>query len=356
MQTSLKPPSPSDDHANAHVGEAMDGQGLTPPPEPPAPGTVRLAIWSPSGLQRTDDLDALAPVLAAADTWVWVDATAPTVEEVERVGRALGLHPLVAEDIIEGNQRPKVEVTDATVHIVMFAIRYGAELEASEVDFVLGDRYLLTVHEPAWDPLATHQLRSALGNAFTRGPDHLLWALVDGIVDGYFPCLDRIGDEIDQLQDDVIEETTKTALHRLFTLKRDLLAMRRAISPVREIFNQLTNRDLRLIDDDEIIYFRDVYDHLIRITDELDTHRELVSGTLEVYLTTVNNNLSLIMKRLTGVTVILAGIGAVAGVFGMSEAASAINGGEGSGFWVITAVMAVFAGIAALFLRRIGWI
>ena len=89
---------------------------------------------------------------------------------------------------------------------------------------------------------------------------------------------------------------------------------------MREIFNQLTNRDLALIDDDEVVYFRDVYDHLIRLTDELDNYRELVSGTLDVYLSTVNNNLSLIMKRLTGVTVVLAGIGAIAGIFGMSEA------------------------------------
>ena len=352
MLTSQKSPSPSDDHARAHVGGATDGQSEPgPPPEPPAPGAVRLVIWSPSGLQRTEDLDALAPALSTADTWVWIDATSPTTDEVERIGRALGLHPLIAEDILEGNQRPKVEVTDATVHMVMFVIRYEVDLDASEVDFVLGERFLLTVHEPQWDPRAVHQLRSAMGNAFTRGPDHLLWALVDGIVDSYFPCLDRIGDEIDRLQDEVIEETTKTALHRLFVLKRDLLAMRRAISPVREIFNQLTNRDLRLIDDDEIIYFRDVYDHLIRITDELDTHRELVSGTLEVYLTTVNNNLSLIMKRLTGVTVILAGIGAVAGIFGMSEAAI-----EAGNFWIVTGAIVVAAGAAAVVLRRIGWI
>jgi magnesium transporter len=113
---------------------------------------------------------------------------------------------------------------------------------------------------------------------------------------------------------------------------------------------------MALIDHEEIVYFRDVYDHLIRITDELDTHRELVSGTLEVYLTTVNNNLSLIMKRLTGVTVILAGVGAFAGIFGMSEAALAISNGEGAGFWVITALIVAFAGAATLFLRKIDWL
>ena len=372
MLTSQKQPSRSEPGAS-------DGDGSAPAPTParagrPAPesGTVRLVVCDASApherpeRRESFDLEQLAPALARPDTWVWIDATSPTPEAVARIGSVLGLHPLIAEDILEGNQRPKVEVTDAVVHMVLFAIRYGQELQTSEIDFVLGDRFLLTVHEPAWDPDAVHHLRGGtgssvalgggMGNAFGRGPDHLLWALVDGIVDSYFPCLDQIGDEVDRLQDEVIEETSRSALQRLFVLKRDLLAMRRAISQVREIFNQLTNRDLALIDDEEIVYFRDVYDHLIRITDELDTHRELVSGTLEVYLTTVNNNLSLIMKRLTGVTVILAGIGAVAGVFGMSEAASAISGGEGSGFWVVTGLMALFAGGAALFLRRIGWI
>ena len=125
---------------------------------------------------------------------------------------------------------------------------------------------------------------------------------------------------------------------------------------MREIFNQLTNRDLALIDREEVVYFRDVYDHLIRLTDELDNYRELVSGTLDVYLSTINNNLSVVMKRLTGVTVILAGIGAIAGIFGMSEAGSAFNGGEAIGFWIVTGFTVLAAVGAAAFLRRIGWI
>ena len=159
--------------------------------------------------------------------------------------------------------------------------------------------------------------------------DFLLYAITDAIVDGYFPVLDAIEDEIDEIQDAVIARPTTWTLERLFTLKRELISLRRAISPSREIFNQLTNRDQALIAADHIVYFRDVYDHLIRVTDELDTDRELVGGTLEVYLSTVNNNLSTIMKRLTGVTVILAGIGAVAGIFGMSEAAVRAVDGRG---------------------------
>jgi len=175
-------------------------------------------------------------------------------------------------------------------------------------------------------------------------------------VDGYFPALDALEDELDALQDDVIQRPTTWTLERLFTIKRELIGLRRAVSPAREIFNQLTNRDLGVVAPEHIVYFRDVYDHLIRVTDELDNDREQVGGTLEVYLSTVNNNLSTIMKRLTGVTVILAGVGAAAGVFGMSEAGLALKGGEGSGFWLVTAMIVMGAAITAFILRRIDWI
>ena len=202
----------------------------------------------------------------------------------------------------------------------MFWIAYEGEVTELEIDIVLDHRSLLTVHEPGWDPFTLPQLRGDGPALLKRGPDFLLYAITDGIVDAYFPVLDAIEDEIDAIQDDVIARPTTWTLERLFALKRELIGLRRAISPAREIFNQLTNRDLGLIAPEHIVYFRDVYDHLIRVTDELDNDRELVAGTLEVYLSTVNNNLSTIMKRLTGVTVILAGIGAVAGIFGMSEA------------------------------------
>ena len=151
-------------------------------------------------------------------------------------------------------------------------------------------------------------------------------------------------------------KATPQTLERVFELKRQLIEVRRSISPVREVFNQLTNRDTPLVDENEIVYFRDVYDHLIRLTDELDMYRELASATLDVYLTQVNNNLSVIMKRLTGVTVILAGIGAIAGLFGMSEANAAIGGGEAGGFWIVTGVVILAAAGGLAFLRRIDWI
>jgi magnesium transporter len=317
---------------------------------------IRGVAWTPAGTRPIDGRDDLATALADPEARLWVDVSAPSHIAVNDVADLLTLHPLIAEDIAEKNQRAKVEEIDGSIHIVMFAIAYEGEVTETEIDLVLNHRSLLTVHEPHWDPFRLAQLRGDPGALLGRGPDFLLYALTDGIVDAYFPVLDAIEDEIDALQDDVIARPNSWTLERLFALKRQLIGLRRAMSPAREIFNQLTNRDLELVRPEHVIYFRDVYDHLIRVTDELDNDRELVAGTLEVYLSTINNNLSSIMKRLTGVTVILAGMGAVAGLFGMSEAAVALAGGEGSGFWIVTGIVVAGAALTAAFLRRIGWI
>ena len=303
---------------------------------------------SPRATPRSPGCRAL---LAEPDTTVWVDLASPSPAQVEAVGAILGLHPLVIEDVVEGNQRAKLETSDGVTHIVLFALAHGQRFVATEIDLVLGLGYLLTVHAADWDPHSTHHLRSNPMAIMRRGPDHLLWALSDDIVDGYFPFADALGDDIDAVQDAVLAQADKAVLERLFELKRELIEVRRASAPTREVFNQLTNRENPLIDEDEVLYFRDVYDHLIRLTDEMDNYRELASSTLDIYLTQVNNNLSTIMKRLTGVTVILAGIGAVAGIFGMSEATI-----EAGNFWLVTGLIVAGGAGAAVVLRRIDWI
>jgi magnesium transporter len=322
-------------------------------------GTLRVVTFDGDELREWSGPEALAQIerlRKRPEVPLWVDYTSPNPDQVAAVAKALDLHPLIVEDIVEGNQRSKIETTDGLVHIVLFALEFDEDVIASEIDVVLGPSFLFTVHEGDWDPLYTSHLRAGAGHVLRKGADHLLWALADSIVDGYFPFADRLGDAIDAVQDDVIERASAEVLERLFRLKREVLTVRRAATPVREIFSQLTNRDLALIDAEEIIYFRDIYDHVIRLTDELDNYRELASATLDVYLSTVNNNLSLIMKRLTGVTVIVAGIGAVAGIFGMSEAGSALAGQEPNGFWIVTVVAIAGALAAAIILRRIDWI
>jgi len=324
---------------------------------PPAGPVLRGVARTGGRTVQITSRDDLAEVLREPEARVWVDVTGDDGLADTGIAPLLNLHPLIVEDIAERNQRAKFEEIEGTIHIVMFAVHYvDREVSTVEVDLVLGQRSLLTVHGEGWDPLSLDQLRSDPGSVLERGPDFLLYAITDGLVDALFPVMDAIEDEIDELQDDVIRKATPATLERLFALKRELIGLRRATSPAREIFNQLTNRDLALVAPPNLLYFRDVYDHLIRVTDELDNDRDLVAGTLDVYLSTINNNLSIIMKRLTGVTVILAGIGAFAGIFGMSEAGTALAGGEAAGFWLVTGIVFAMAIGLAWVLHRIDWI
>jgi magnesium transporter len=353
----LPTPASSSDRPTGRVGEPVASRRT--PASAGEPGVVRVAAIVDGELREAEGDDAIRQLpgwLKGADASVWVDLAGPSPEQVATVGDVLGLHPLIVEDVLEGNQRAKIETTDGLVHIVLFALDRSDQVAVNEIDLVLGVGYLLSVHDPEWEPHHSHHLRNGPAEIMARGPGHLLWAISDDIVDGYFPYADRLGDAIDEVQDAVVAKATPDTLERLFLLKRELIEVRRASSPTREVFNQITNRDIPLIDNEEIVYFRDVYDHVIRLTDEMDNYRELASSTLEVYLTQINNNLSVIMKRLTGVTVILAGIGAVGGIFGMSEAGTAFAGGEGTGFWIVTVVMIAAATFSAIVLRRIGWI
>jgi len=318
--------------------------------------SIRIRSWRGDKLEESTNVDDLARLVAAKDSATWIDLAAPSAELLHAVARRLGLHPLIAEDIVERNERAKVRLVGDVIHIVLFELERQDEMKIQEVDFVLGQDFLLSVHPTGWDPMAAHQVKMGVEPLLSKGPDLLLWALVDSIVDGYFPVFDAIGDEIDEVEDLSISQTVPATLQRIFRLKRELLQIRHYVAPSREVVAQLTSREFDVIREPNVFYFRDVYDHLIRLNDELDSFRELVAGALEVYLSSINNNLSTIMKRLTGVTVILAGIGAIAGIFGMSEAGAAFAGGEATGFWLIVAGTIVAAVAAALFLRRIDWI
>ncbi len=318
---------------------------------------MRIVVWTGGQLVEADGAAGMKALLDENDgARAWIDLVHPTPEELSAIAEVLGLHHLIVEDIEGVNQRARLQQFDGLIHVVLFALDFAGEATSTEIDLVLGERFLLTAHEPIWDPMAAPMLRRGAAIPLGRGPDYLLYALTDSIVDGYFPVLDHLAEEIDELQDDVMQGASSWTLQRLFVLKRELIDLRRVISPAREVLNQLTNRDLGIVARPHIVYFRDIYDHLIRVTEELDNYRELVAGTLDVYLSTVNNNLSAIMKRLTGVTVILAGIGAVAGIFGMSEAGAAFAGSESAGFWGVALATVLLAALAAFVLRRIDWI
>ena len=326
---------------------------------------IRIYSWHDGKVQSSSDGAKLSGMVGSRNTRTWIDLTDPEPGIVKAVARELGLHPLVAEDIVELNERAKVVLIGEAIHVIAFVLdREEASptnpdapgVQAHEIDLVLGRNFLLTVHPGAWDPTKAHQLRMGLEPILARGADFLMWALVDSIVDGYFPVFDRIGDDIDLVQDRAIERPTPETLQHVFRLKRELIHIRHVLAPSREVFAQLTSREFKFIAEANVFYFRGVYDHLIRLNEELDSFRELVAGSLDIYLSTINNNLSTIMKRLTGVTVILAGIGGVGGLFGMSEAAAAVAGTQGSGFYAILGGTIAAAAAAWVMLRRINWL
>ena len=317
---------------------------------------IRIRSWSGGRLIESSDVDQLGRLAAADGSQTWIDLTKPTADLVAAVGRRLGLHPLVIEDISERNERAKLQLVGDVIHVVAFVLERPSEVQAHEVDFVLGPDYVLSVHPASWDPMEAHQVKAGVGPLLEQGPDHLLWALVDAIVDGYFPVFDALEDDVDTVQERVVGKPETATLQQIFRLRRELIRMRHIVAPSREVFAQLTSREFGLIAEANVFFFRDVYDHLIRLNEELDLLRELVAGSIEIYLSTINNNLSTIMKRLTGVTAILAGIGAIGGIFGMSEAASALSGSEGPGFYVVVAVTVVAALAGVVALKKIDWL
>ncbi len=323
-------------------------------------GAIRLVTLESGAFREWEGrqaIDELGRAAGRSEARVWIDLRSPEPAVLSDVSSILGLHPLLAEDLTERDQRAKLDQIGGLIHVVLFSLGFeGGEVYERELDFVLGEHFLLTSHSAWWDPRSTRHLKLGPEEALKRGPDYLLWALADDVIDSYFPILDQLGDEIDELEDQVVSKADRALLERLFALKRQLIQVRRVTAPEREMFNILSSRVESVISPELQLYYRDAYDHLIRLTDELDTYRELASATLDAYLSTVNNNLSLIMKRLTGVTVVVAGIGAIAGIFGMSEAQTAFRLDEGFGFWFVSLGSFVLAGLAVTMLHKIDWI
>jgi magnesium transporter len=325
--------------------------------EPAGSETLRGSIWTPEGMEVVETIDAVTGCLANEDARVWIDVEDATEETLAQLAAILGLHKLVAQDIMERRQRAKITTWDDGLHLVLFALAHEDGLEVSEIDFVLGERFLLTSHPPTWRPLASLASdRQDVDDLLAAGIDILLYAIIDPMVDGYFPVIDRLSDDIDRLEDDVLDEARPSIVARLFDVRRELLEVRHLVSPERDIFFQLSNRDIRFISENHRLYFRDIYEHALRVTDELDTHRELAGAVLDAYLTNVNNNLSEVMKRLTAITAVLAGVGAAAGIFGMSEASTSLGLPHEVGFWLITGIVLSIGVVVFVYFRRIDWI
>jgi len=267
--------------------------------------------------------EALAGALARTEGALWVDMTGPSADEQRVLAEVFTFHPLAIEDTLKQAQRPKLEEYEGYFFMTLHAVRGPAQRSTSvslqEVDLFCGSTFVVTVH-PHPVP-ALEEARARLGKApggqrvFT---DYVLYTIVDSVVDTYFPVIDHLDASLDRLEDHLFRHPTPRALDQLFHIKRSLLYLRRASTPLRDIFNMLTRHDSGLVRPQTLVYYRDVYDHLLRITDLVDTHRDLLTGAMEIYLTIISNRLNEVMKVLTVVTALL-GVGAViTGFFGMN--------------------------------------
>ena len=265
--------------------------------------------------------EAATDLLSRRDANLWLHFDTPTEEELDFLKENFAIHHLTIEDIVNQNQRPKIEPFENYVYLAIHPLRREAkwEIEPSELDLLLGRGWIVSVHYgPLPGLINNSQLHERIPAALGRGADFLLYTLVDLVVDSYFPVMDDVEDKIESLEDRLLLRAHPGDMNKLLSLKRSIVHIRRAVTPQREVLNQLTRHDFPFVRPENLVYFRDVYDHLIRIAEELDSLRDILSSVLEIHLASTSNQLNATMKRLTAYGTIFVMITAIAGIYGMN--------------------------------------
>ena len=297
---------------------------------------------------------------------LWVDFQGTPPESDEPILREVfGFHPLAIDDALQESHIPKLDDWADYLYIVLHSVTFNGELGQEEVgtlelDIFLGNNYLVTHHDQpisSIDRLWDSGLRDV--RRLESGPDYLLYWLIDELVASYMPVIEEIDNAIDLAEDKVFADPTPDTLERILALKRSALHLRRIIGPQREVLNKLARDDYRVIDVAARIYFRDVYDHLVRMQDITESIRDMVSSTLETYLSVINNRMNDIMKTLTVITTIFMPIAFLTSFFGMNffqPVVPALDAWTRMPAFVITMVLMILSPIGMLvWMRRRGW-
>ncbi len=273
-------------------------------------------------------LDQKDPILiqnALRDTesLVWMDLEDPTDDEIDILTDIFQFHPLSIEDCIFPQNRPKIEEFENYVFIVVHGILYDHNHDPSittqELNIFVGHNFIVTFHENPLRNISMVKTRCREKvDILAKGSDFVLHLVLDNLVDSYFPILNQMDTVIDKIEDDIFTEPTSALLNDVFSLKRDLMAMRRVINPQREMIANLTRRDFPFIQGPTLVYFRDIHDHLVRMTDTIDTYREIMTNALDVYLSVTSNQMNSVMKTLTIITTIMMPGTLIASVYGMN--------------------------------------
>lgn len=256
-------------------------------------------------------------------TWINIESVHKS-EVLEKLGECYGFHPLVLEDIMNTDQRPKVEDFGEYMYVVLKMLMQNGRTEkpeAEQVSIIFGSNYVISFQEgmegDVFEPLRA-RLRSAKGRIRKMGADYLAYSLMDAIVDKYFPVLEAVGEQIEILEEELLTKPDNRSLATLHTMKREMLYLRKVAWPLREVISNLQKSESKLIGEHTRLYFRDVYDHVIQIIDTIETFRDMLSGLLEVYLSSVSNRMNEVMKVLTVIATIFIPLTFVAGVYGMN--------------------------------------
>jgi magnesium transporter len=259
--------------------------------------------------------------LLASENFFWLDVHDPEAADLEILREEFGFHPLSLEDSWRFDQRPKIDDYDGYVFLVVFGASSGEDADGLvEVHCFYSDRFLVTLHRDEAPSITALRERYVKRDAPVEDPARLFHAVVDGLVDSFFPRLAAVDDRIDVLEDEIFRDAGEAQLQEIFSMKRELVGMRKVIAPQRDLFASIVVgvESFPGMTDDDQRYFRDVYDHLIRIGDMVDTYRDLLSGAMDVYLSMVSNRLNGVMKQLAIIATVFMPLTFLTGFFGQN--------------------------------------
>jgi magnesium transporter len=242
---------------------------------------------------------------------------------VEKIGTHFGIHPLIMEDILHTGQRPKGEDLGDYLFIVLKMIYHDEEKDeviGEQLSLILGPNYVISFQEREGDVFnpIRERIRNAKGRIRKAGADYLAYVLVDAIVDHYFAILEELGGTIESLEEELVTNPRPETLQTIHTLKRELIFLRKSVWPLREVISGLEREESPLITEPTGIYLRDVYDHTIQVIDTIETYRDMVSGMLDIYLSSLSNRMNEVMKVLTMIATIFIPLTFIAGIYGMN--------------------------------------
>ncbi len=306
-------------------------------------------------VQKISDVEEVFPFRDSPTvTWINIDGI-HDVTIIDRLGKYFNIHPLVLEDILHTTQRPKIEEFEDYIYIVLRKIYHsnttdeqdgGPKIISEQMSLLLGRNFVISFQEvegDTFDPIRI-RLKESKGRIREMGTDYLAYSLIDSIVDNYFVVLEKLGERIETLEDKLLDRPTSDTLEELHVLRKEMIFLRKSVWPLREVSNNLLRSESDLITRSTQIYIKDIYDHTIQVIDTIETYRDMLSGMLDIYLSSINNKMNEVMKVLTIIATIFIPLTFLAGVYGMNfEYMPELSWKWGYPvLWCIMLVMAIF--------------